>query len=576
MTCAFAFGLKLPMPKIRVLPEELKNKIAAGEVVERPASVVKELLENSIDAASTAVTVEVLYGGRKLIRVSDNGSGMDREDALLSIERHATSKLQSEEDLFDIRTMGFRGEALPSIASVSRLRIVTAPEGSREGVSVEAEGGAVKEVRDSPALGTTVEVRDIFFNTPARKKFLKRDSTELTHIIEAITRLALSHPSIGFTLLSDGSETMGLPRASGLRERLLQVYGGEFVDGLVEFEKRDGTLGLHAFCAGAQNLRDTRAHQLVFINSRPVKEPSVSHALYSAYEGAIPRGKHPPYFVFIEMDPARVDFNVHPTKREVRFEDKDAVYRFVRRAAMEALRPPRPAAGGPSAYTRGAVETGDIADAAHVGAHGTPPASGPAMTVSESLPLAYRAELPHVYLGEAFVALSRRGGGLMLLDHHAAHERILYERLLKGLRLQSGRLLFPRQVRLSPREYMVVLENREMLSEFGMEIEDFGRDTVVVRSLPEAMREADLRGILSDAAGQIIEGARPGQPLREAVAARIACHGSVRGSQVLSSDELWALLRDLDEAEDPDHCPHGRPTRVLFSLEDLQKLFKRK
>lgn len=559
------------MPAVKVLPEELQNKIAAGEVVERPASVVKELVENSIDAGSTAIEVEVARGGRALIRVTDDGKGMERQDALLSIERHATSKLASEEDLFNIHTMGFRGEALPSIASVSKLLMTTVPEGADSGVSMEMAGGKVKEIREAPGKGTSMEVRDLFYNTPARKKFLKKDSTELIHVIDTVTRLALCHPGIGFTLRSDGQETMRLPKASGLRERLMQVYGAEFLDGLLESGGEAGGMRLVCFMARPDNLRQTRAHQLVFINQRPVKEPSVSHAVYSAYEGVIPRDMHPPFFIFMEVDPARVDVNVHPTKREVRFEDKEAVYRFVRKTALEAVR-------AWHAKAREAVR----AEAAPLAADGTPSARpfterpvASAGEVLESLPIEYRAEPDFIYLGDTFVALSG-GGGLTLIDHHAAHERVLYERFLRGVKLASHQLLFPRQVKLSPREYMVVLKHREMLFEFGIEVEDFGPETVLVRALPEALDEGDLRGILSDAAEQLREGARPGQSLRESVAARIACHSSIRGRTILDRQRLSALLHDLEKTEHPEQCPHGRPTRVFYSLEELKKIFKRK
>lgn len=561
----------MTMPLIRTLPEALANKIAAGEVIERPASVVKELVENSLDAGCASVRVEVRRGGRKLIRVSDDGSGMDREDALLSIERHATSKLSGEEDLFNIRTMGFRGEALPSIASVSRLRILTAPRGAREGVSLDSEGGKVKEVRDAPAVGTTVEVRDLFFNTPARRKFLKRDSTELMHVIDAVTRLALSHPGVGFTMVSDSQETMGLPRASGHKERLMQLYGAEFTEGLAALERASDGIRVEGFLATGENLRRTRSNQMVFINGRPVREPSVSHALYSAYEGGLPGDRHPPFFVFLEMDAARVDFNVHPAKREVRFEDKDSVYRFVRAAAADALRRAAPAPPAPGGPAFGGTCGPEAATGAAYSASGPSEAAG----VSESLPLSGQWEgRSFIYLGEAFVAFSQ-AGGLTLIDHHAAHERVLYERLLDGAEVESLRLLFPRQVRLSPKEYAAVLEHRGMLSEMGMEVEDFGRDTVLVRSLPRAMAEADIGGVLSDAAARMLEGADPGQGLKAAVAARMACHGSVRGTRVLGPEALSALLRDLEAARDPEHCPHGRPTRLHFSLEELRKLFKR-
>jgi DNA mismatch repair protein MutL len=558
------------MSVIQVLPLELKNKIAAGEVVERPASVVKELLENSIDAGSTRIEVAVERGGRKLIRVSDDGEGMDAEDARLALQRHATSKLLSERDLFSITTMGFRGEALPSMASVSRMTLLSAPRGESLGVRIALEGGEVTEDTAAAARGTTVEVRDLFFNTPARKKFLKRESTELMHIVDTVTNLALSHPETAWTLTVDSEESMRLPRASGPRERIAQVYGSEFLEGLVEGSLENDGFALTALVSAPGNYRERRTHQLLFINRRPVRNPSVSHAVYSAYEGILPRDKHPVFFLFLSVEPSRVDFNVHPAKREAKFADGETVYRSVRRCVSETVRM-TPVPGATEAVASGSPRSFYPRDvpfppqgAAAAATHG----------IAEALELDYRAEVPHVYLGETFVALAR-DGGLMLLDHHAAHERVLYEKFLRGIELESRRLLFPRQVQLSRKEHMLILENREFLHGFGLEVDDFGRDTVIVRALPAALEQADLRGILSDAAGALQEGERPGKSLREAVAARLACHSSVRGRTVLTKESLQALLSDLSRAEDPEHCPHGRPTRLFYSLDELKKLFKR-
>jgi DNA mismatch repair protein MutL len=534
------------MPKIRLLEESLKNKIAAGEVIERPASVVRELLENSIDAGASSLEVEVSGGGVKLIMVLDDGAGMDRDDARLSLERHATSKLGGEDDLFNITTMGFRGEALPSIASVSRLTLTTAPRGEPVGVCIETVGGEVKDTREAPSPGTSVEVRDLFFNTPVRKKFLKRESTELMHIIDTVTRLA--H----------------------------EIYGGEFMDGMLEVEREAAGIELMVFVSRPGNFRNTRSHQMVFVNRRPVREPSVTHAVYSALEGILPREMHPLFFVFLELDPHRVDFNVHPQKREVRFEDKESIYRIIKRGVMDAIRAGKLEERGEAPSSDEALSSAQYpTDVSYPTEYRMPAGGAGGHTAFEALPLSLQAETPHIYLGETFIAVPERGG-LMLIDHHAAHERVLYERFLKGLRLDSHQLLFPRQIKLSPKEYMAVLENMEMLSEFGVEVEDFGHDTVVVRSLPEALDEADLRGILADAAQEMLDGGKPGRSLRESVAARIACHSSVRGTKVLNREQLRALLDDLNDADDPEHCPHGRPTRVFYSMDDIKKIFKRK
>jgi DNA mismatch repair protein MutL len=561
------------MPQIKILPSDLRNKIAAGEVVERPASVVKELIENSIDAGATDIKVDMLYGGKRLIRVSDNGTGMDREDALLCFRRHATSKLSDEKDMFDIKTMGFRGEALPSIASVSKVKIITGVKGDPSGVSVEIAGGEVREIKDSPSAGTTVEVRDLFFNTPARKKFLKSNSTELFHIIDIVTKEALSHWKTGFMLASDNKETINLPMSSGPRERIMQVYGGDFLRGLIEADAEAEGIRMKSYVTKTDNFRGTRSHQFVFINSRPVKDQSLSHAVYSAYEGIIPRDKHPIFFLFLDIDPAKVDVNVHPTKREVRFEDKELIYRFINHSIKEVVREDR------LRYTKQFTEMPETnyfeSGPGRFPSSYSLPVSHHDPPLSENLELTYKPSLPFIYLGETFIALSGKGG-LTLIDHHAAHERVLYEKFLKGINLDCHPLLFPRQVKLTHKEYRVILENLQMLNSFGIEADDFGHETVIVRSLPCVLQDADINAILSDIASCILEGIAPDKSLKEALAARIACHGSVRGRTILNQEELSALLDDLEQTEYPDQCPHGRPTRVFFSLDELKKIFKRK
>lgn len=536
------------MAQIKILPLHVRNKIAAGEVVERPASVVKELIENSIDAGSTDINVEVRYGGKRLIKVSDNGSGMDREDALLCFQRHATSKLSREEDLFNIKTMGFRGEALSSIASVSKMRLVTTPKGISQGVVIELQGGEMSEIKDSPSVGTTIEVRDLFFNVPARKKFLKSNRTELLHIIDKVMEEALPHYEIGFTFTSDDHETIYLPIASNFRERIMQVYSEEFLEGFTEAHAGHGDIQMEFFISKPDNFRNAKAHQFIAINRRPIKDPSISHATYGAYEGILPENKHPMFFLFIDMNPGRIDFNVHPTKREVRFEDKESLYRFIRNSLRDALAHPT----RPVSYT-----------------------SLPASVVSESLELSYTPSPSFLYLGASFIANSGKKG-LTLIDQHAAHERVLYEKFLKGVDLVSHTLLFPRQVKLSHKEYRIILDHRSILGDFGVEVDDFGHDTLVVRALPDALKEADIRGILSDIALYLLEGTAPLVNLREAIAAKMACHKSVRGKVILTQEDLTQLLSDLEGCANPDRCPHGRPTRIFFSLDDLNKMFKRK
>ncbi|MBI4684502.1 MAG: DNA mismatch repair endonuclease MutL [Nitrospirae bacterium] len=555
------------MPLIKILPVDLRNKIAAGEVVERPAAVVKELVENSIDAKSTEISVEVLHGGKRMIKISDNGTGMDREDALLCFEPHATSKLSTDAGLFNITTMGFRGEALPSIASVSKIKLITGLKGADSGVSVELIGGQEKEIKDAPFSGTSVEVKDLFFNTPARKKFLKTNSTELYHIIDIVTKEALSHPEISFSLITDNHETMILPKASGFRERIMQIYGDEFLSGLIEINNSYSDIKMESFLSNTSNFRNNKTYQFLFINRRPVKDPSVSHAVYSAYEGILPKDRHPVFFLFLELDPKKVDFNVHPTKREARFEDKEGIHRFLRTSIRDAIKEER------AEYTRQFTELpGEVP--VHTSNYEAV-ISHAVSEISENTEFVYQPSLPFIYMGDTFIAISGKSG-LEIIDYHAAHERILYERLLKKINLSSHHLLFPEQIKLSHKEYRIMLENKGILHEFGIDIDDFGHDTIIVRSLPDALSNADTRGILLDIASAIIEDIAPNKSVKEALAARIACHKSVRGRKLLTQEEFSRLLTDLENAENPDQCPHGRPTRIFFSLDDLKKIFKKK
>lgn len=561
------------MPRIAVLPVDLRNKIAAGEVIERPASVVKELIENSLDADATEIRVEVLRGGKRMIRVSDNGNGMDREDSLLCFQRHATSKLRTEDDLFAIRTLGFRGEALPSIASVSRVKLTTGLQGAPIGVAIEIQGGETTGIKDSAVSGTSLEVRDLFFNTPARKKFLKADSTELFHIIDTVTKEALAHYSCGFVVSTDHQETMNLPKASGYRERILQIFGGEFLEGLREISAGDDFLTLAAFVSNTHAFRNRKTHQFIFVNNRPIKDQMISHALYRAYEGILPQGEHPVFFLFLGIDPGRADFNVHPTKREIRFADKELIYQFLHNAVAPVLQAERKGLGSSFTQPDPAGDPCQIASGEHRPLY--PQSSQQGYSVAELQELPYKPLPASLYLGDTFVAVSGRAG-LTLLDHHAAHERVLYEKLLKGMESRSSALLFPKHVRLSHREYSVVLQNKEILRSFGLDIDDFGKDTVVVRAVPDDLDGADLSGLLSDTAAGLLEEIPSGRSYKEHIAAKIACHSSIRGRGILTQEELSGLLEDLEKTDHPDQCPHGRPTRIFISLNDLNRMFKRK
>lgn len=575
------------MGKIKLLPADVIDKLRAGEVVERPASALKELIENSVDAGASHIRVVVKKGGKRLISVLDDGEGMDQADALLSLSRHATSKFEGSGDVCDIKTLGFRGEALPSIASVSGFTIVTATRGAAEGVRIEAKAGEVTECKPSPASGTRVEVRDLFFNTPARKKFLKSDAAENFQVISVLTKQALAHPGIGFSLHVDGRMCMEMERASGVRERILQIYGSQFLEGLIEQDRDEPGLRVKVFFSKEGNWRGSRSHQFIFINGRPVRDASLRHAVYGAISG-LPQGRHPVFFIFMEFfAPSAVDVNVHPQKEEVRFEDKERVYRMVRSAVRDAYI--RHTAGGssgpPGQEGHGLDRVKELAQYFEEAG-----ASGLTAMVSEAGPAGLPFERPFktsrhfIRLGEIFYAYTE-GEGLTLLDQHAAHERVMYERLLGSTGLNPGQFLFPRHLELAPAWRQAVLAHRELLLDLGFEVEDFGGEGLLLRGAPvEFLKKGDLdfAGLLADMALELIEDKgggsdfRDGGPLKKRLAARLACHSSVRGSEVLGPQELEELLEALEGCEDPGHCPHGRPTRITLGLDELKRMFKRK
>lgn len=574
------------MAHIHILPPTVRNRIAAGEVVERPASVVKELIENALDAESTRIEIDVARAGSRMIRVADNGAGMEREDVLLCTERYATSKITTEDDLCALKTLGFRGEALASIAAVSRMRIVTGPAAGA-GTAVEISGGVLQDVRECPAAGTVVEVKDLFFNTPARRKFLKSDTTESFHIVDTVTREALAHHDRAFELRMNGTDVLRLPQASTQKERILQVFGKEFTDTLTEARGHDAAADVTAFL-GKGLFRRNRSGQMLFINGRPCRDLSVAHAVCRAYEGIIPPDRQPVFLVFLECAPGTVDFNVHPTKREVRFSDRSRVADLLFRIARSALHVRTDTAvSADERATSFAQPSGDTAVSPYMAPYdlSTLP-EGPPQRVSERL-VPFSDHVPCLYLGDTFVALPSREG-LTILDYHAAHERVNYERLLGKTGVTSWRLLFPRQVRLQPAEYRVVIENLDALRDLAIDAEDFGHQTILVRGMPEGLQEDDIDALISEVAAALIEsereaprqgesGGTPGMiaSLRRRIAASLACHRSLRGATVPDAAQIAALLKSLEAADDPEHCPHGRPTRLVLSLDELKRRFRK-
>ncbi|MEW6713534.1 MAG: DNA mismatch repair endonuclease MutL [Nitrospirota bacterium] len=572
------------MPNISILPDILINKIAAGEVIERPASVVRELLDNSIDSGAARIEIEILHGGKKLMKVSDDGCGMNRDDALLCFERHATSKIRSEEDLFNITSLGFRGEALAAIASVSKVTLSTCAIGSGAGTKIEIGVNHKKDTSDAPpSAGTTIEVRDIFYNTPARRKFLKSNPTELSHIIETVMQKAFAYPAIGFTLTHNNGELINAPSATTLEERFAQLYGEELSEEFIRVGIEERGLKIYGFVSKPDFTRAGRSQQVIFVNKRPVKNPTVNHAVYSAYDTMIARDRHPAYFLFLDIDGRKVDVNVHPAKREVRFEKPDEIHTMVRAAVYKALNPGADLS----------IMTSEVSYAGFRNISRPFSASFDNPVVSERsadiLPISqtdfFSSSIgqnvqPFFYVGESFFA-TVTNDGLLIIDQHAAHERIQYEKFLKKTSLETEPLFLPLRIELPVKEYRLVLHHKDLLNSLGLDIGDFGENNVIVRSLPRELSKADMKGLLMDVAAGILEEETSGikdtteASLLKNIAARLACHKSVRGSEQLTNEELSKMMTDLEKCDEPGRCPHGRPTRIHLTLDDLRKMFKR-
>lgn len=576
------------MSTISVLPDILINKIAAGEVIERPASVVRELIDNSIDAGATCIDVEVLHGGKKLIKVSDNGRGMDRDDSLLCFKRHATSKIAEEDDLFDISTLGFRGEALPSIASISKIVLITSQANAEVGSKVEISAGNKIEVSDAPpSPGTMVEVRDIFYNTPARRKFLKTNPTELSHIIETVTQKAFAHPGLSFSLTHNNREILNVPAASTLKERFSQLYGGEFTNAFVDIRMQGKIISLAGFCSRADFTTGSRSHQNIFVNNRPVKNPTINHAVYQAYGGTVPKDRHPAYFLFVSLDPKIVDVNVHPAKREVKFERPDEIHSVVESTIYETLNPVT-MKDFHSKSSKGSNEPGEVTYAEFMEQNDDSAIREAVSGFTDNLQKDFfkdsvTSDISHFFhIGEAFVATTSLDG-LLIIDRHAAHERILYERFLKKTTLETDPLFLPLRAELPPKEFNLIIKHKHIFKDLGIHLEDFGAHNVIIHSIPRELKKADINSLLLDVASGILERKTIGikeelteESLRKDISARLACHKSVRGRDSLGDAEMTKMMSDLEKTDDPERCPHGRPTRILLSLDYLQKIFRRK
>jgi DNA mismatch repair protein MutL len=607
------------MGRIRLLPEIVASQVAAGEVVERPASVVKELIENSLDAGAQRIDIIIRRGGISLVRVIDDGCGMDRDDALLSLERHATSKIRSAADLQAVATLGFRGEALPSIASVSRFRLTTRETDAIAGTEIIVNGGKLEVVRDGgEAPGTQVEVRSLFYNLPARRKFLRSENTESRNIEHQIHLQAIGHPQIAFSLLRDDRVLFRVPAAATLSDRIRDLYGAELLERLVEVNGTPSRKSrISGFIGQAGLSRQTKAQQLIFVNGRAIESSLITAAVREGYHTALMKGQYPVTFVFLELDPATVDVNVHPAKREVRFRDPSGVREEIVRCIQETLqgrraewqekfRAPvssqttvagkaapeltlRPEVSAPEESHRelphftpgatyhvlaGATVAGGVDSGRVVKAHQAP---SPARAKRDS----NQHQFNIIGVLSKLYVLMENADGLVLVDQHAAHERILFEELRRRMEEQgvpSQKLLLPQTFDVPPRDADWIERNLSILQKMGIGIESFGPDTFKIDSVPSFLNVSDpaqfMRKVIDDlkSAGNSASAMRLG----EEMIAKSVCRHAVKANDPLRYPEVEKLIRDLLDCDLPYCCPHGRPTMIQISLAELEKKFGRK
>ncbi|MBI2146372.1 DNA mismatch repair endonuclease MutL [Candidatus Woesearchaeota archaeon] len=616
------------MPSIILLSEDLINKIAAGEVIERPASVVKELLENALDAGATKITVDIEDYGQKLIRITDDGKGMDQEDAQNSILRHATSKIKDDKDLFAIRTLGFRGEALASIAAVSSFSLTTRPHQQQEGYYLHAEGGKILESGLAGTTpGTIVEVRDLFFNTPARKKFLKTDAVELRHILDVVMRYALINPLISFTLRHDRQELLYSPAVQDLRSNVATLYGIHLAKELLEVNYKDDLLSITGFIATPADARNDKNQQALYVNGRWVRNAEITNAIYEAYHSLLFLDKHPVVLLQLTIDPAKIDVNIHPTKLDVKFDQKEQVANAVCTAVKETLQknnliptlsvdlerqvtfgtpapkvePATPAymfEASTQAVFRPSYVAGESMGAAsgaivndtptdnnykdYTPTNDIPPDTAPVIVPEyvQATELPGTTTLPPLrLLGQIhktfFVAETEQG--MFFLDQHAVHERVLYEKLMQQyldthIKIQS--LLQGEIIEFSPTEKVAVLEHRQALARFGFMVEEFGANTFMLKTIPRVLDRQQPKEMIYELLA-LLQESKP-ERIQETIITRMACRAAVMAGEMVTIPEMESYLQELRHTVFPFTCPHGRPTMFKVTVDELERKFKRK
>jgi DNA mismatch repair protein MutL len=617
------------MPRIQQLPNSVITKIAAGEVIERPASVVKELLENSVDAGSTRIDVEVEQGGVELIRVVDNGCGIVAEDLPLAFASHATSKLQSADDLFRIGTMGFRGEALASICGVAQVTLQSRATDKSAGAEITCHGGELSEVRPwNGASGTRIEVRHLFYNTPVRRKFLRTTATELGHISEMITRIALAQRGLHLVLKHNNRHVLEVPAGAALRDRLGLFFGKELREQLYELKAEGGPLRLTGYIGNPACERGNAKLQYLFLNGRCIRDRSLMHALQEGYRGLLMTGRYAVAFLFLELPPELVDVNVHPTKTEVRFRDGHAVYHLVLTAIRERLRkenltpqlhlPPIAGVRSQESESRSQISEVENQESGNGGIRPQSPISSQwALQRSErsqtpSMPFTHQSQFDHdadrvaeienqpsseassvqpttdsgrlttdkvMQVHDSYLVMETPEG-MLVIDQHALHERILFEQLKERMRtgpLEKQRLLIPEPIELTPEQAARALEQRDALAELGLDIEDFGNGTILLTSYPALLGQRAPQTIFRAVIDHLATQDRV--PTREQLLNRLlslmACHAAVKAGDRLAPEEMAALIAQRELVGDSHHCPHGRPTTLLLSRQELDRRFRR-
>lgn len=580
------------MTNIRLLPEEIINKIAAGEIIERPVSIVKELVENSLDANSSSIIVEIEKGGKQLIRITDNGCGIASDEALIAFERHATSKIQSLDDLIRIGTMGFRGEALASIASVSQVGLKSRREEEESGISLFLVNGQVQQ-RQPAALprGTVIESRNLFFNTPARKKFIKSDPAEAGAIVHMMNAFALAHPEISFRLIQDQREVLNCPGSSSLRERIFQVFGAELLDSLLELDESMYHFRISGFVSSPTGMKTNRNYQYFFINRRYVKDKVLANAVYVAYRVFAETGQYPAAFLFLEMPSEMVDVNVHPAKYEVRFVQQTLVQKGIIATIQKALNAARPVNNfrfGSDGYIP-RYSSADINLTQSPAQESSEFASlpfAPSTPGGMQMPAPPQRRLPsegeYKIIGQydnTYILLSDESG-LILVDQHVAHERVLYEQILKQQEQQKmyrQNLLIPLVIETNPAQMMLLEDFVDKFQELGFELEVFGNNTIVVKQVPELLSDSNYSGAIQRLINDLEKLYRGGmlESFAEEMRKSMACQAAVKINMPLTREKMEYLIRELLKTQTPQVCPHGRPIILRISHYEIEKNFKR-